>query len=103
MENRRNMTPSHITAKLRSYLKIHKNELTYATTKFTAEDVMNFEVCVEGNYLGKDYYTFCGQIEFKNPQKDCITDWIHVKGRVFIEEGEDYEPKFSEVENIFIC
>lgn len=103
MEKRRNMTSSHITAKLRSYLKIHKDELIFATTNFTADDVMNFEVCIEGNYLGKDYYTFCGQIEFKNPQKDWITDWIQVKGRVFIEEGEDNEPKFRDIEKIFIC
>lgn len=96
------MTASHITAKLRSYLKKHKNELTYATTKFTADDVINFEVCMEENYLGKDFYSFSGQIEFKNPQNDYITDRVPVKGRIYIEEGEDYEPKFGEVENIFI-
>ena len=103
MENRRNMTPSHITSKLRSYLKSHKNELTYATSKFTADDVTAFEVCVDENYMGKDYYFFSGKIEFKDPQKDRITDWIHVKSKIYIEEGEDNEPQFSKIEKIYLC
>ena len=68
-----------------------------------AECIFPFQqVCMEENYLGKDFYSFCGQIEFKNPQNDYITDRVPVKGRIYIEEGEDYEPKFGEVENIFI-
>lgn len=103
MEKKRNMTISHITAKLRSFLKNHKNDLTYASTRFAAADVINFEVCIEENYQGKDYYSFSGKIEIKDPQKDYITDRIPVRGRVYIEEGEDCEPKFGEVEKIFIC
>lgn len=96
------MTASHITAKLRGYLKKHKNELVYATTKFTADDVINLEAYIEENYMGKDYYSFGGQLEFRNPEKDYITDRVQIKGRVYIEEGENYEPEFGEVEKIFI-
>lgn len=103
MEERRKMTKPHITSKLRSYLKSHKNELTYATSKFTADDVTAFEVYVDENYMGKDYYSFSGKIEFKDPQKDRITDWIHVKSKIYIEEGEDNEPQFSKIEKIYLC
>lgn len=102
MEERRKMTKPHITSKFRSYLKAHKHELNYATSKFTPNDVIVFEVCIEDNYLGQDYYSFSGKIEFKDPQKDGITDWIHVKGRIYIEEGEDNEPKFSKIEKIYL-
>lgn len=101
MEERRNMTPLHISAKLNSYLKKHKKELIYATTKFTADDVINFNVLIGENYSGKDYYNFNGQIEIENPNNDRITEWILIKGKVYIEEGEDNEPSFSKVDMIY--
>ncbi|MBE6283162.1 MAG: hypothetical protein E7098_02330 [Mediterranea massiliensis] len=101
MEKRRNMTPSHISAKLNSYLKKHKKELIYATTKFVADDVINFNVLMEEDYSGKDYYNFNGKIEIENPKNDRITEWILIKGKVYIEEGEGNEPSFSKVDMIY--
>lgn len=96
------MTKSHIASKLRSYLKNHKGELTYATSMFVADDVTDFSVSIEGDYLGKDFYSFSGSIEFSNPEKDGITEWIRINSRVYIEEGDDNEPKFGKVELIFV-
>ena len=102
MEEKRKMTRNHITSSLRNYLIKHKDEFNYATTKFTGKDVMNFIVCVQDKYLGKDYYDFSGKIEIKDPQKDGITDWLPTRGRVYIEEGENNEPKFSKVDLIYL-
>ena len=102
MEDRRKMTASHITSKLRSYLKKHKSDLLYATSMFAANDVIDFNVSIEGDYLGKDFYSFGGSIEFSNPKKEGITEWIHINSRVYIEEGDDNEPKFGVVEKIFV-
>ena len=102
MEDRRKMTASYITSKLRSYLKKHKIELAYATSMFVPNDVIDFNVSIEGDYFGKDFYSFGGSIEFSNPKKDGITEWIRINSRVYIEEGDDNEPKFGKVETIFV-
>ena len=102
MEETRKMAMPYIKARLGSYLKVHLNELTYATTKFTYNDVTDFIVSSLENYQGKGFYSFCGKMELKNPQKDGITEWASIKSRVYIEEGEDNEPKFSNVEPIYL-
>ena len=102
MVDRRKMTKSHIASKLRSYLKNHKSELVYATSMFAPNDVIDFNVSIEGDYSGKDFYSFGGRIEFSNPKKDGITEWIRINSRVYIEEGDDNEPKFGKVETFFV-
>lgn len=102
MEETKKMVMPYIKARLGSYLKVHLNELTYATTKFTYNDVTDFIVSSLENYQGKGFYSFCGKMELKNPQKDGITEWASIKSRVYIEEGEDNEPKFSKVEPIYL-
>ena len=102
MEETRKMAMPYIKARLGSYLKKHLNELTYATAKFTKDDVTNFIVSSLENYQGRGDYSFCGKMEYKNPQKDGITEWASIKSRVYIDEGEDNEPKFSKVETIYL-
>ena len=102
MEERRKMNAAHITSKLRRYLKKHKDELIYATTRFKPTDVMNFEVFMEDDFSGKDYYAFYGKIEYRNPEKDYITDRVSIKGNIYIEEGEDNEPKFKDIKTIYL-
>ena len=82
------MAMPYIKARLGSYLKKHLNELTYATAKFTKDDVTDFIVSSLENYQGRGIL-FQWKIEFENPQKDRITEWASIKSRVYIEEGED--------------
>lgn len=102
MEETQKMAMPYIKARLGNYLKKHLNELAYAIAKFTKDDVTDFIVSSLENYQGKGGYSFSGKIEFENPQKDRITEWASIKSRVYIEEGEDNEPKFSKVEPIYL-
>lgn len=98
MENKRNMTKSHITAKLRSYLKKHVNELQIVIPHCSNGNVTSFNICLEEEYSGKDYYPFSGQMEF---YKDGMSQRTQIRSKVYIEEGEDNEPQFSNVDTIF--
>lgn len=100
LENRK-MTNGNIDAKLRRFLKQHVDEMTIASREFTPKDVLEFEVNISESFQGKDQYSFMGKTEFIN--KNGITNRIPIKGDIYIEEGEDNEPKFSKLGIIYTC
>lgn len=99
MPEKRKMTNGNINAELRRFLKKHTDELTIASREFTPQDVIGFAVNITETFQGKDKYPFFGEVEFIN--KNGVTDRMPIKGNVYIEEGEDNEPKYSDVGTIF--